>query len=372
MLKTLSWIMRIFTGVFHKNKSHKKILIFRCGGLGDFLLETVTIHRLCEFFHLDGHEIFYVHRAFNAETIPMIIPVNRVIIFREESFLHIILSAINLWKHKYDILINMSDPRYSLMHRVVGLCQAEKRICYDYPKQRFTDNEFDAFRKEYNCFVKFSWEHDHVMNMNLNLLTVLTGKTFPLPEYADYIKIHENISPKKTLVSKPYIVFSLFGSTNERNLPDEKIITLFSYCKNKFPSYKIVIAGASKDDKHAQVLINSSRECINHLVNLCGQTCYFDLYKLAKNADFMIGIDSGITHFGALFSPHTFVLARKHLPELFWPYPKKFMKNITIVTDKQYQCNSQCLKCLQKETTIPCMKNLQTEHIISAIERFTG
>ena len=100
VLKTLSWIMRIFTGIFQKNKAPQKILIFRCGGLGDFLLETVAIHRLCEAFHRDGYEIFYVHRAFNAETIPMIIPVNRVIIFREESFLHIVLSAVNLWKYK--------------------------------------------------------------------------------------------------------------------------------------------------------------------------------------------------------------------------------------------------------------------------------
>ena len=245
-------------------------------------------------------------------------------------------------------------------------------MCYDYPKQKFTDNEYDIFRKEYNCFVKFSWEHDHVMNMTSNLLTALTGKTFPLPEYSDYIKIHDNISPKKTLVSMPYIVFSLFGSSDNRNLPDEKIITLFLYCKNRFPSCKIVIAGAPKDDEHACALINSSQECADHLVNLCGQTCYFDLYNLAKNADFMIGIDSGITHFGALFSPHTFVLARKHLPELFWPYPETFMKNITIITEEQYQCDCQCLQCLKKKTITPCMKNLQTEYIINAIERFIG
>ena len=208
------------------------------------------------------------------------------------------------------------------------------------------------------------------MNMTSNLLTVLTGKKFPLPEYTDYVKIHEKVSPVKSLVFKPYIVFSLFGSSDNRNLPDEKIITLFSYCKNKFPACKLVIAGAPKDNEHARTLINSSQECANCLVNLCGKTSYCDLYNLAKNAEFMIGIDSGITHFGALFSPHTFVLARKHLPELFWPYPEKFMKNITIITDEQYQCDYQCLQCLKKGTMTPCMKKLRIGQITNAIEGY--
>jgi len=370
LLNIISIITNFYSLLVRDRK--KNILIFRCGGLGDFLLETVAIHRLRESFPKEQYEFFYVHRSLNSETIPLIIPVDHVIVFREESFWQIICSGVAIWKHRYSILVNMSDPRYPLMHRIIGLCNAQRKIAYDYPENLFSENEFEPFRKEYDCFVRFSWEHDHVMSMTLNLLKELTGKTFSLPEYKDYIKIHESVAGEKITIPNPYIVFSLFGSGDNHNLPDEIVNALLLYCARKFPDYMLVITGAPKDKLHTQSLIDYLSECADKLVDLCGKTSYCDLYKLAKNAVCVIGVDTGTTHFGALFSPHTFVLVRKHLPELFWPYPEKFMKNVTIITAEQCQCDTQCLQCLRKGVITPCMRCLQIEHITKSIEEIIG
>lgn len=370
LLKIVSQIIGLYALCRIRRDRRKNILIFRCGGLGDFLLETAAMHRLREIFPQDQYKIYYVHRSFNSETISKVIPVDTVLVFKESSFLQLVFSGIMLWKRRYEILINMCDPRYPLSHRILGLCHAKKKIAYDYPEHRFVklgENEFELFRKEYDFFVNFSWENDHVMHMTTNLLQELSGQVYNIPCYSDYKKIHQAIQIKKMPLTKPYIVFSLFGSTNNRNLPNGKIEKLFQYCLQRYPDYSFVIAGAPKDVNMAEDLsglMNNNPA----FVNLCGKTSYCDLYSLAANAEFMIGIDSGITHFGALFSKHTFVLVRKHPPELFWPYPESFMKKITLVTFDDCDCDCNCSRCLIEKSPTPCMNDLPLENIINAIE----
>lgn len=365
LLNIISIVTNFYSFVVRNRK--KNILIFRCGGLGDFLLETVAIHRLRAEFPAEQYKIFYVHRKLNAETIPQIIPVDQVIVLDEKNFFTILISAVKMWKHRYELSVNMSDPRYPLLHRILERCRAKKKVTYDYPECRFTAGEFEKFRPGYDVLVKFSWEKDHVMNMTGKLLQELTGKTFPLPSSNDYLKIHQNLPEVLLELPTRYIVFSLFGSVDNRSMPDETTISLLSLCHDRFPLCKLIIAGSPKDHMQAQKLIDSLPDIAHNVINLCGKTNYFELYHLAKNADFMIGIDSGVTHFGAIFSPHTFVVVRKHLPELFWPYPDDFMNKITVITDETCQCSQQCLPCLRKYSPTPCMQYLPAEKIFNAI-----
>ena len=155
---------------------------------------------------------------------------------------------------------------------------------------------------------------DHLVDRYLKTVAFLGIKNDNLPiDYflpKDAKSIHQ-IIPNNS--KQPYIAFVIGATHFTKRMPNGKIIEL---CKKL--NFPIILLGGKDVGSNAKMIQDAQT---NKIVNLAGKISLDESVTVVKNAAFVIGFDTGLTHIAEAFNKKLITIWGSTVPELLGVQP---------------------------------------------------
>ena len=209
----------------------------------------------------------------------------------------------------------------------------------------------------------------HEIDFYLDLLKICD---FTAEENHTEIWTGENNNPeieKLLQMSNKKIILHASSRIPQKNWIPEHWAKVLDYLVNTLQA-QVIFVGGNKDSEYYDNILNLTFDLNLEPINLCGKLSISDTLYLVKNADFMIGIDSGIIH----------MAAGAGIPSILLNGPTSLLRwkprsEKCSVISKDFECSpcvfasSRNKRCRNKESE--CMRAINPDEVISAIwEKF--
>ncbi len=282
---------------------------------------------------------------------------------RKESYEICINSSMFYFSTKEDAIIKhliaenkvgvfCTHPVDSSLHRIHLRKQTEIRKSFYthlfYPKE-VPQFLYDSNQDFFQSFFK------HFKGVDIGFVEL----ELKLPTAFEYEKF-------KNVLKPPYGVLNLGASDDFRVYKrfDEMI-----YFLN--PDYQLILCSNFKEDEK---LANSILKRHKNAVSLVNQTGLIEYLYLLKNASFVMGNESSITHLAACLKiSHAFIISSGLSSPRFHPYPKEIGPNIHMIYPRDFQkIISRSSNWMFKAMTMPHppVDFVNPQDIINAIKHF--
>ena len=155
---------------------------------------------------------------------------------------------------------------------------------------------------------------DHLVDRYLKTVAFLGIKNDNLP--IDYFLPQDAKSIDKIIpenFKQPYIAFVIGATHFTKRMPNGKIIELCN--KLNFP---IILLGGKDVESNANMIHDVQP---NKIVNLVGKVSLDESVTVVKNATFVIGFDTGLTHIAEAFNKKLITIWGSTVPELLGVQP---------------------------------------------------
>jgi ADP-heptose:LPS heptosyltransferase len=100
-----------------------------------------------------------------------------------------------------------------------------------------------------------------------------------------------------------YIAVNPFASSDDKSMSVDWYIEFINKFE-KISDKKIVLLGSKKDKERAEEIVQNTK----NVINLCGETSFAEVLYILKNSYAMINVDSGPTHYGAIYEKPQIIL----------------------------------------------------------------
>ena len=155
---------------------------------------------------------------------------------------------------------------------------------------------------------------DHLVDRYLKTVAFLGVKNDNLP--IDYFlpkdaKSIDQIIPDN--FKQPYIAFVIGATHFTKRMPNGKIIEM---CKKL--NFPIILLGGKDVESNANIIQDQQP---NKIINLAGKTSLDESVTVIKNANFVIGFDTGLTHIAEAFNKKLITIWGSTVPELLGVQP---------------------------------------------------
>ena len=172
----------------------------------------------------------------------------------------------------------------------------------------------------------------------------------------------KNLLKKNDITNKDFIVILHTVSWTHPTWFKERFAELADKLIEKYKA-KIIFVGAEKEIEFIKEIQSSMKK---KSINLAGKTSIQELFALIKRADLVIGIDSASTNIAAAFKTPVIALFGAGDKTIWAPFSEN-----SVSIQKDEVCTA-CMKseCKWKgERYLECMKTIQVEDILRAVER---
>ena len=330
-----------------KDKSIKKILIIKWGGMGDIIQSTAIINDILENFksskiHVNTRpawkELFS-----NEKRIANVWGFN----FRKNIFA---LKDILKWvgkvnAEKYDLIIDLqtNDRSRIVLTLLKFLFLSKSKLIGNHPIFPYS-----------NVSKKAAYGSINLMQRTIASIGIMPKNIKPI------IKLNKKNKEKaKTLMRKNGLLnnnfFIFIPGASKGNMLKRWGVKNFLELAKLLNKTVVLIGGADDlDDCHMIAQEN------NTIVNLCGKTTLLELLEIFKNCSYIIGNDTGTLHLASATNVPTIQIAGPTNPLLVKPSTN----NVISV-----QADIDCKNCYQKNCSHhSCMKNITADYIYSIIK----
>lgn len=272
-----------------------KILVIRFSSIGDIIYTTPVIR--CIKQQLKGVELHYLTRdkfSFLLDNNPYI---DRLILLKP----HLSETISELKSENYDYIIDLHN---SLRSTIVKLRLGIKS--FTYKKERL--KKWLAIRYKINTVKPV-----HLVDRYLESVKWLGIKNDHKP--VDYL-LKQDYELTKLLPASHqnnYIAFIIGATHYTKRMPNEKIIGLCD--KLNMP---IVLLGGADVEKNGLIIEQYGN---SRIYNTCGKLSFDESVFLVKNANKVIGFDTGLTHIAEAFNRPIVSIWGSTIPELLGVQP---------------------------------------------------
>jgi ADP-heptose:LPS heptosyltransferase len=332
------------------NKKKQRVLIIRCGRLGDTVQSTIVLNPLrhslknLEIDWLIKTEVAEIFK-FEKDITPIALKHTNIPLFLDIKKLKIVFDS---YRNPYDLILNLEVS--NKFDYLVKLINAKKKL--GRPYQYVPDNR--------------------IIHRALHQKKILDLSQLGYPDSiaSPVIKcIPKNILKKRINMNVPYIVLSPTSSKlrkmnhrGYRNWPLSEWKKLITMLLNQ-TSYTIFITGGN--DEHSKV----DHLCENNqrVINQCGKISLSEYAGLLKYSECVIGIDSATVHVAS-------VVGAEKIIGIYGPTSikssKPFEKKINQV--KIVSKNLPCSPCygtnvIEECEDNVCMKNIKAEEVFNTL-----
>lgn len=165
----------------------------------------------------------------------------------------------------------------------------------------------------------FKWnlvEPNHLVDRYLKTVSFLGVKNDNLP--IDYFlpndtSIIQQIIPE--YADKPYIALVIGATHFTKRMPNERVIDLCSRL-----NHPIILLGGKDVALNAEIIQQAKTK---NIINLVGKISLNDSVTVVKNAAYLIGFDTGLTHIAEAFNKKLVTIWGSTAPELLGVQPYK-------------------------------------------------
>ncbi|MBS82847.1 MAG: hypothetical protein CMD65_01790 [Gammaproteobacteria bacterium] len=336
-------------------KKKKRVLIIRCGLLGDTVDATSVINPIREFYG-ESVEIDWVSKPESSQLFELDKRINNVYVLKHTKLpfilnLHKFLIILNSLFKPYDLILNLEIGnkfndlvRYTRSHHKIGM--PFKLVNDDIFKEHRVDHQLRILNEFFSKYNK------------KNAIPSIIGKQ------------KQDLENKFPLKEK-YIVLcptnSHFENENYRGYRAWPINNWLELIKKilEQTELNILLVGSKNEEKYFKNFYPLRKR----VYDLCGKTTVSDLITIMKFSEYVVATDSGSVHIAGASAKNIISI---HGPTNYYqsaPY-KTSKNNIKIAS-----LNLKCSPCYDtqaiKECPInKCMHNLNAETIFSYIKDF--
>jgi ADP-heptose:LPS heptosyltransferase len=332
--------------------SNNKILFIRLRLLGDIIFTIPAI----EIFknHFPEARAYYVVEEPFREIAELIPGLHRLIVIPRH------MSIRSMWKFRKEIRKNGIDtvvdfhsgPKSAQLTRLTG---AKLRIGYQTPNRNWAYHRLTPR--------KFGDTYTHSVFNQAKLLEHLgiPVQEEALPPYPA-IKVDETCIPewlKQAVTTGKKAVIHVGAGNVFRDWGIENFSTLIRQLKDDGITL-FLIGNGTAEKQRGEELGNRFG-----IANLVGKLSIAGLLYLVSHASVYVGADSGPLHVASLTTTPLVALYGPNIPEISGPWRKNRVTILQVPLD--------CRPCSQRTCIygiIPCMKNITTEKVYEAINRY--
>jgi ADP-heptose:LPS heptosyltransferase len=311
----------------------KRILIIRCGAIGDTIFSTAIIDALRTHFGkgliIDWVATSLASHIFNQDDrINTIFTLNKrkIPLFLSSEKLKIVWHAK---KHPYDLVINLEDGKQ--FHSLVKAIKTSRII---------SKKDIQFSNQIHEVDIKKAFLHSIVPEAIIdNSVPRLIAQPLSLNLPKEYIVIN----PSNSHLTK--------SRYNYRAWPLEYFKTLI---EKLHPTIPIIIIGAQSDAKALTLLIQMAQK---NIINLIGKTSLNELISVINHAKALITTDTGPSHIAAAVNTPVFTLIgpTDHLSTGPYPTPEN---EVHIIAEE-----IECRPCYKTERMKECSDNICMQRI---------
>ena len=211
-------------------------------------------------------------------------------------------TVIALKEEQFDIVIDLHNSLRSLLVKTqLGVKSST------YKKERF--KKWLAIKWKINLI-----KPDHLVDRYLKTVAFLGVKNDAKP--IDYFLPVDAQSIEKILpqhYNKAYIAFVIGATHFTKRMPNDKVIELCNQL-----NLPIILLGGKDVEDNAKVIYQAT---IDKTVDLVGKINLNDSVTIVKNAAYVIGFDTGLTHIAEAFNKKIVTIWGSTVPELLGVQP---------------------------------------------------
>lgn len=316
----------------------KKILIIRCGALGDLVYSTSVIDAL-RFEYGEDVKIDFVSTPISSKLFECDTRVNNIFFLKHKKipiFLSVQKRAIIKASKKdpYDILINfeMGKQFKSLVENIA----AKKKVGWFSEEIHITKTHMVEICKEFYSSI--------ISKENLE-------KSYPKVYGSEFEIIQEMFNiPKNYIILSPSNSHNKKKSLNYRAWPHKNWKELISLIPN---TSTIVMIGAKGEEAFFEPL----KPYPSNVIDLVGKLNISAMISVVANANALVVTDTGTAHIASAVNTPVFCLIGPTPVEQTGPYKTPY-NNIEIIN-----ANLPCSPCYKTEVMRNCKNNICMEKI---------
>lgn len=319
-------------------KEVQKVLIIRCGALGDLVYSTSVISAL-QYEYGNNVQIDFVTTPSTSKLFAEDTRVNQIFLLKHKK-IPIFFSRQKKEiieyskKNPYDVLINfeMGTQFKSLVEKIV----AKKKVGWFSENITITKTHMVEICKEFYA--------NAVSSENL-------WKAYPKLCGTDFTKVQENLNlPEKYIIVSPSNSHNKKKSLNYRAWPHKNWKELLALVPSSMP---IVMIGAKGEEAFFEPLKPYGK----NVIDLVGKVNIPTLISVIENAQALVVTDTGTAHIASAVNTPVFCLIGPTPAEQTGPY-KTPENKVEIIS-----ANLPCSPCYKTEVMKNCKQNLCMEKI---------
>jgi ADP-heptose:LPS heptosyltransferase len=324
-----------------------KILIIRCGALGDLVYTTSVIDAMKLQF-TDDAIIDFVCTPESGKLFDEDTRVNKVFVLKHKKI------PIWLSNQKKEIIRASRDNPYDIL------------INFEYGKQfKSLVNNIKARKKIKACDIRIPTNLEHMVEKTKYIFKSLVDDTIFNSCFPKLRGTNVDTVKSKYNLSNKYLIISPSNSHQKRNIinyrawENSKWIKLIKKLSSKI---QIVIIGNKGENK----FFNKLKPYPNNVIDLVGITSLVDLVGVIGGAIGLISTDTGTAHIASAVDTEVFVLIGPTPANKTAPYQSPTNK-VHIIS-----ANLPCSPCYKTEVMKKCkdnicMKNISVDMVINEI-----
>lgn len=329
----------------------EKILVIRYGTIGDTIFASAFFRELRKNLPNATIDILVDGVAKNVMTnCPYI---NNVVTINGKF--NKLFENIKLFKNYDTVYFLKNDSAFSTIAFLAGV---KNRIGFRVFRNKFLNktSPYKEDRNEIDCYL------DLLKISGLQVENINTEIWFNEDD-------ENNINALTKEIKAPKILIQAFSRMPEKNWIDEHWQKVIQYISNELNA-QVIFVGGGKDTPLYNQLVESIGALNIEPIDLSGKLKITETMALVKNANLVIGVDSGIIHIAAAADTPSILLHGPTSLKRWSPRSDKCK-----ILSKNFKC-SPCLlqagaKELCKNKTPECMKALDADLVIQALSEIT-
>jgi heptosyltransferase-1 len=280
-----------------------------------------------------------------------------IVLPRKQKSKDLIKSIKNIRRTKYDVLIDLfGGPKAAW---ITLFTKAKLKIGYAVKYKSFIYHRRISRSPEKGSI--------HSVENHINLVRALGIKVNSIPPLLvpeaseeEKEKVSDFIE-KNNLNSSKIVVFHIGAGNIFRDWGKDNLIELTKMLSQR-SEIRIVLVGATKDQKRAKQIIKKSDA---PLFSLVGELGLKELRELINRSDLFVGPDSGPMHLAASTDAPIVAYFGPTLPAHFRPW-----KADSLIIEKEYECRSDCRqkRCIYGD--FRCIKTISPAEVYKACLKF--
>jgi ADP-heptose:LPS heptosyltransferase len=275
-------------------KSGLKILIIRFSSIGDIIYTTPVIRCIKQQTNAEVHYLTKKNFSFLLADNPYI---DKLHLLKD----NLSETIADLKEEKFDYIIDLHD---SLRSTLVKVRLGVKSSTYN--KERF--KKWFAIKFKINTV-----KPTHLVDRYLKAVEFLGVKNDGKP--IDYF-LSGDYKPEELLPASHqanYVAFIIGAAHFTKRMPNEKVISL---CESL--DKPVLLLGGSDVSENGDLIASA---CGPNVYNTCGKLNFNESVFIVKNADSVVGFDTGLTHIAEAFNKPIVSIWGSTVPELLGVQP---------------------------------------------------